>query len=205
MDTNQIDQKETPRPDSNLGGYSIIIAIVSGCLLLLILAVLAIVKESSTELSDPAADFISALAFLALIASFVGVVLGIISVRQNKTKRTQAILGMFINGAISLDGFAFYAREHRLKELLANIVVAYAYTLPSLAIGGAIVYFAYAKPSKLSLKVVYFRFSMAWSLYALPILLFGQKNFGNFYFVAPIVIGCILSYMFYPAIGGDSR
>jgi hypothetical protein len=73
---------------------------------------------------------------------------------------------------------------------------AFAYTLPSLIIGFAVVYFTYVKPAKFSQKNVFIGLLITWTIFALIVFLFGENFLGDIvYLLVPIIIGYIVFYL----------
>jgi len=72
----------------------------------------------------------------------------------------------------------------------------YAYTLPSLMLGFAIVYFTYVKPAKLRQKHVLVGLLITWAISSFLVFLFGTEFFDSIvYLITPIIIGYIVFYL----------
>lgn len=84
-----------------------------------------------------------------------------------------------------------------------HFIGTYAYTLPSLILGFAVVYFTYVKPAKFRQKHVLVGLLLTWALFALLVFLFGEEFFGNgnfVYLLTPVIIGYIVFYLLHKKI-----
>jgi hypothetical protein len=94
-----------PMPYSGIGLASFIIGILIGIFELAMLVLAAVLAQQKTSSSSPVMEVAGCGMLLGLAVNLIGVILGIIGVRQADRKKVFAILGLCIN-AMTLLGVA---------------------------------------------------------------------------------------------------
>lgn len=91
-----------------------------------------------------------------------------------------------------------------METINENLIVAYAYTLPSFVIGLAIVYFTYVKPAKIPTSSVVVGLLIMWSVFAMIVFLFGEEILQGFpYLIVPVIIGYVVFYIIRKRLKND--
>lgn len=81
---------------------------------------------------------------------------------------------------------------------MITLITAFAFTFPSVAISFGVVYFFMMKgikKAKLSNKPLSIAILISWTFSALPVAFFGEKVYGSYYLIVPIVITSVVLYI----------
>jgi hypothetical protein len=153
---NSLNQNQAPISHSRLGIASFVIANVFGGAFFAVALLMTIFKSSLPDWrSYPASIMLlGSLMLLCFLACLIGVVLGIVALRERNRKKTLVIIGLIVNGLVALLVLTMIIMMNLLGSIVENFILACAYTLPAMAIGFAVLYFTYIRKAKFTWRQI---------------------------------------------------